>query len=196
MAFLDATAVQVALPSIGRELDSSLSGLQWIINGYTLSLAALILLGGSLGDRYGRRRIFLVGVVWFAAASLLCGLAQGTGQLVAARVLQGIGGALLTPGSLALIQSSFRPRGPRQGDRPVVVAVGRLRADRPVPRRRAGRHGELAAGLPHQRADRRADRRGGGTARAGEPGRRGTTAASISRARCSGRWRSAASHTH
>jgi len=109
MAFLDATAVQVALPSIAREFDSSLSGLQWIINGYTLSLAALILLGGSLGDRYGRRRIFLVGVVWFAAASLLCGLAQGTGQLVAARVLQGIGGALLTPGSLALIQSSFRP---------------------------------------------------------------------------------------
>src|SRR3712207_540653 len=108
MAFLDATAVQVALPSIGRDLGASLSGLQWTVNGYTLALAALILLGGSLGDRYGRRRIFVVGVVWFAAASLLCGLAQNTGQLVAARVLQGIGGALLTPGSLALIQSSFR----------------------------------------------------------------------------------------
>jgi EmrB/QacA subfamily drug resistance transporter len=108
MAFLDATAVQVALPAIGRELDASLSGLQWTINGYTLTLAALILLGGSLGDRYGRRRIFVLGVVWFAAASLLCGLAQNTGQLVAARALQGIGGALLTPGSLALIQSSFR----------------------------------------------------------------------------------------
>src|SRR5919112_4571109 len=108
MAFLDATAVQVALPAIGRELDASLSGLQWTINGYTLTLAALILLGGALGDRYGRRRVFLLGVVWFALASLVCGLAQTTGQLVAARILQGIGGALLTPGSLALIQSSFR----------------------------------------------------------------------------------------
>src|SRR5688500_16725989 len=110
MAFLDATAVQVALPAIGRELDASLSGLQWTVNGYTLTLASLILLGGSLADRYGRRRIFLLGVVWFAAASLLCGIAQNTGQLVAARMLQGVGGALLTPGSLALIQSSFRPQ--------------------------------------------------------------------------------------
>jgi len=109
MAFLDATAVSVALPSIGRELGSSLSGLQWIVNAYTLTLAALILLGGSLGDRYGRRRVFLIGVVWFALASLICGIAQDTGQLVAARALQGVGGALLTPGSLALIQASFRP---------------------------------------------------------------------------------------
>ena len=108
MAFLDATAVQVALPAIGREFDSSLSGLQWTVNGYTLALAALILLGGSLGDRYGRRRIFLIGVAWFAVASLVCGIAQSTGQLVAARALQGVGGALLTPGSLALIQASFR----------------------------------------------------------------------------------------
>ena len=108
MAFLDATAVQVALPAIGREFDSSLSGLQWTVNSYTLALAALILLGGSLGDRFGRRRVFLIGVAWFAVASLVCGVAQDTGQLVAARALQGIGGALLTPGSLALIQSSFR----------------------------------------------------------------------------------------
>lgn len=108
MAFLDSTAVSVALPSIGRELDANLSGLQWTVNSYTLTLAALILLGGALGDRYGRRRIFLLGVMWFAVASLLCGVAQNTGQLVAARALQGIGGALLTPGSLALIQSSFR----------------------------------------------------------------------------------------
>jgi EmrB/QacA subfamily drug resistance transporter len=109
MAFLDATAVQVALPSIGRELGASLSGLQWTVTGYTLTLASLILLGGSLGDRYGRRRVFVIGVCWFAAASLICGVAQTTGQLVAARALQGVGGALLTPGSLALIQSSFRP---------------------------------------------------------------------------------------
>ena len=108
MAFLDATAVQVALPSIGRELHATLSGLQWTVTGYTLTLASLILLVGSLGDRYGRRKVFVIGVCWFAGASLICGLAQNTGQLVAARALQGIGGALLTPGSLALIQSSFR----------------------------------------------------------------------------------------
>ncbi|MCO7220173.1 MFS transporter [Klenkia sp. PcliD-1-E] len=107
MAFLDSTAVNVALPTIGRELDSSLSGLQWTVTGYTLALAALILLGGALGDRFGRRRVFLVGVVWFAATSLLCGLAPSTGLLVAARVLQGIGGALLVPGSLSIIQASF-----------------------------------------------------------------------------------------
>ncbi|SNR72349.1 MFS transporter [Blastococcus mobilis] len=118
MAFLDATAVQVALPSIGRELDASLSGLQWTVTGYTLTLASLILLGGSLGDRYGRRRVFVIGVVWFAAASMLCGLAPNTGQLVAARALQGVGGALLTPGSLALIQSSFRP-----GDRAKAIGL-------------------------------------------------------------------------
>jgi EmrB/QacA subfamily drug resistance transporter len=118
MAFLDATAVNVALPSIGRELGASLSALQWTITGYTLTLAALILLGGSLGDRYGRRRVFLLGVVWFAAASLLCGLAQSPGQLVAARALQGVGGALLTPGSLSLIQSSIR-----HGDRGRAIGV-------------------------------------------------------------------------
>lgn len=109
MALLDASAVNVALPAIGAELGASLSGLQWTVTGYTLALAALVLLGGSLGDRYGRRRVFLVGVAWFAAASLLCGLAQDSGQLVAARVVQGVGAALLTPGSLAIIQSSIRP---------------------------------------------------------------------------------------
>jgi EmrB/QacA subfamily drug resistance transporter len=109
MALLDATAINVALPTIGADLGSSLAGLQWSVTGYTLALASLILLGGALGDRYGRRRVFVTGVVWFAAASLVCGLAQSTGQLVAARVVQGIGGALLTPGSLAIIQSSFRP---------------------------------------------------------------------------------------
>jgi EmrB/QacA subfamily drug resistance transporter len=109
MAFLDATAVTVALPAIGREFHASLSGLQWAVTAYTLALASLILLGGALGDRYGRKRVFLIGVGWFAAASLVCGLAQSPGQLAVARAVQGIGGALLTPGSLALIQSSFRP---------------------------------------------------------------------------------------
>lgn len=109
MAMLDATVVNVALPALGREFGATLSGLQWTVNGYTLTLASLILLGGSLGDRYGRRRVFTVGVVWFASASLLCGLAPNLPTLVAARMLQGVGGALLTPGSLAIMQASFAP---------------------------------------------------------------------------------------
>jgi MFS family permease len=108
IAFLDATVVNVALPTIGTELGASVAGLQWVINGYTLTLASLILLGGSLGDRFGRRRIFLLGIVWFAGASLLCGVAPTSEALVAARALQGIGGALLTPGSLAILQASHR----------------------------------------------------------------------------------------
>lgn len=107
MAFLDGTVVNVALKTIGTDLDASFSQLQWVTNGYLLSLASLILLGGSLGDRFGRRRVFVVGVVWFAAASALCGLAQTPELLIAARILQGIGGALLTPGSLAMIQGAF-----------------------------------------------------------------------------------------
>ncbi|MDQ3734599.1 MAG: MFS transporter [Actinomycetota bacterium] len=109
IAMLDSTVVNVALPTLGEELDAPLSGLQWTVNAYALTLAALILVGGSLGDRLGRRRIFLFGIAWFAVASLLCGLSQDIWQLVAARALQGIGGALLTPGSLALIQASFVP---------------------------------------------------------------------------------------
>ncbi|WP_019070380.1 MFS transporter [Streptomyces hokutonensis] len=109
MAMVDSTVVNVALPRIGRDLDADLAALQWTVNAYMLTLAGLILLGGSLGDRYGRRKIFVLGVVWFAAASLLCGLAPNAGVLIAARALQGVGGALLTPGSLALIQASFHP---------------------------------------------------------------------------------------
>src|SRR5664279_5580837 len=110
MAFIDSTVVNVALPRIGESLGAGLAGLQWTINGYTLTLASLILLGGSLGDRFGRRRVFVIGVVWFALASLLCGVAPNVEMLIAARALQGIGGALLTPGSLAILQSSFRPQ--------------------------------------------------------------------------------------
>jgi EmrB/QacA subfamily drug resistance transporter len=107
MTFLDGTVVNVALPAMGRSLHATLAGLQWTIDAYTLLLAALILLGGSLGDRFGRRKVFVIGTVWFAVASLLCGLAPNIDALIAARALQGIGGALLTPGSLALIQSTF-----------------------------------------------------------------------------------------
>ena len=108
MAMLDSSVVNVALARIGEDLGAGLADLQWVTNGYLLALASLILLGGSLGDRFGRRRIFLIGVVWFALASAVCGLAQTPGQLIGARLLQGVGGALLTPGSLALLESSLR----------------------------------------------------------------------------------------
>ena len=130
VALLDATVVNVALPTIGKDLHTSLAGLQWTVNAYTLTLAGLILLGGSLGDRLGRRRIFVTGVAWFAVASVLCGLAPGIGVLIAARALQGVGGALLTPGSLAIIQASFasedRPRaiGAWSGLGGVAAAIG------------------------------------------------------------------------
>jgi EmrB/QacA subfamily drug resistance transporter len=108
LVMLDSTVVNVALGRIGTDLGADFAGLQWTVNAYTLAIASLILLGGSLGDHLGRRRVFVVGVVWFALASLLCGLAPTLPLLVAGRVLQGVGGALLTPGSLALISASFR----------------------------------------------------------------------------------------
>jgi len=109
LAMLDATVVNVALRRIGTDLNADLAGLQWTLTGYTLTLAAFILLGGSLGDRLGRRRIFVIGTAWFALASALCGLAPNIEFLVVGRALQGIGGALLTPGSLAIISASFVP---------------------------------------------------------------------------------------
>jgi EmrB/QacA subfamily drug resistance transporter len=117
VAFLDTTVVNVALPTIGQDLGAGIASLQWMVNAYTLTLSGFLLLGGSLGDHYGRRRVFVLGVVWFAGASLLCGLAPTDEALIAARALQGIGGALLTPGSLAIIEASFRreDRGPAIG---------------------------------------------------------------------------------
>lgn len=109
VATLDATVVNVALPSIGRDLGTDFAGLQWVVTGYTLTLASLLLVGGSLGDRFGRRRTFVHGVVWFAVASALCAAAPDEGLLVAARLLQGVGGALLVPGSLAVLSASFCP---------------------------------------------------------------------------------------
>lgn len=108
IAFLDSTVVNVALPAIGRDLDTGLSGQQWVLDGYLLSLSALLLSGGAAGDRYGRRRVFLGGLVVFTVASVVCGLSPTVGWLIAARVVQGIGAAALVPGSLAMIDVGIR----------------------------------------------------------------------------------------
>jgi EmrB/QacA subfamily drug resistance transporter len=110
MAFIDGTVVNVALPFLQTNLNATAIGIQWVVEAYSLFLSALLLVGGSLGDRYGRRRIFNLGVVIFAVASALCGMATNIEQLIAARAVQGIGGALLVPGSLALISSSFNEK--------------------------------------------------------------------------------------
>ena len=109
MAAIDATVIGIALPTIGRDFHASLGTLQWVVTGYTLTLASLLLLGGSLGDRYGRKRVFVIGVAWFALSSAACAVATGSTQLIVLRVLQGVGGALLTPGSLAILEASFAP---------------------------------------------------------------------------------------
>src|SRR6266480_1685011 len=109
IAALDATVVNIALPTIGREFHTGVGALQWVTGGYTLTLAAFLLIGGSLGDRLGRRKVYLIGVAWFAVASAACGLAPGAVFLIIMRALQGVGAALLTPGSLAILEASFRP---------------------------------------------------------------------------------------
>ncbi len=118
LAFIDATVVNIALPSIGDELGASSSGLTWVVNGYTLTLASLILLAGSLSDQRGQRRVFALGVAWFALASLACAVAPTLELLVVARLFQGIGGALLTPGSLAILHTTFG-----QGDRARAIGM-------------------------------------------------------------------------
>lgn len=110
MGFLDGTIANVALPHIGHDLHANLAELQWVINGYTLSLASLILLGGSLGDRLGRKRAYGWGIAAFAVASVLSALSPTIGVLIGARIVQGVAAALMTPGSLALLQASFRER--------------------------------------------------------------------------------------
>jgi EmrB/QacA subfamily drug resistance transporter len=107
LAFVDGTVVNVALPAIQRELHASVGQVQWVVESYALMLAALLLAGGALGDRFGRRRIFMLGVTVFAAASVGCALSPSIGWLIAARAVQGVGAALLVPGSLALISASF-----------------------------------------------------------------------------------------
>jgi EmrB/QacA subfamily drug resistance transporter len=118
VAGIDSTVVAVALPAIGRNLHAGFQSLQWTVTSYTLTLASLILLAGSLSDRWGRRRVFLVGLGWFTLASVLCAAAPSIGWLIAARAVQGIGGALMTPASLAIIEATFRP-----GDRTRAIGI-------------------------------------------------------------------------
>ena len=108
MAFIDGTVVNVALPALQSALNATVTDVQWVIEAYSLLLSALLLVGGSLGDRYGRRHVFVIGVIIFGAASAWCGLASGIRSLIMARAVQGFGAALLVPGSLAIISSSFR----------------------------------------------------------------------------------------
>jgi EmrB/QacA subfamily drug resistance transporter len=110
MAMLDNTVVNVALPTISRELGAGVSELQWIVDGYVLAFASLLLTGGILGDRYGRKRMFVSGLAIFTLASLACGLSQSTGQLIAFRAIQGVGAALLMPGTLSIITVTFPPQ--------------------------------------------------------------------------------------
>ncbi|MBA3654436.1 MAG: MFS transporter [Actinobacteria bacterium] len=107
MAMLDNTVVNVALPTISRELGAGVSGLQWIVDSYVLAFATLLLTGGILGDRYGRKRLFLAGLIGFTIASLLCGLADSTGQLIVARAFQGISAAMVMPGTLSILTVTF-----------------------------------------------------------------------------------------
>src|ERR1043165_816057 len=108
MAFIDGTVVNVALPFLQKELNATAIGVQWVVESYALLLSALLLVGGSLGDRYGRRRVFIVGTAIFAVASVACGVSVNISQLIVARAVQGVGAALLIPGSLAIISASFK----------------------------------------------------------------------------------------
>ena len=132
IAALDATVVNIALPTIGRDFHTGIAALQWVMNGYVLTLTAFLLIGGSLGDRFGRRKVYLTGAVWFALASAACGFAPSVLFLIMTRVLQGVGAALLTPGSLAILEASFRPAdraraiGAWSGLGGVAVAAGPL----------------------------------------------------------------------
>ncbi len=129
-AFIDGTVVNVALPALQRELNANVVDVQWVIEAYSLLLSALLLTGGSLGDQFGRRRIYLLGIIIFAAASAWCGFTSSIGQLIGARAVQGLGAALLVPGSLAIISSAFpveergRAIGTWSGFSAITAAVG------------------------------------------------------------------------
>src|SRR6266496_1147189 len=111
LAFVDTTVVNVALPALQADLHATITDVQWVIEAYALLLGALILVGGSMGDQFGRKRVFLAGVVLFTAASIACGLAASSRVLIAGRALQGVGAAFLVPGSLAIISATFDDAG-------------------------------------------------------------------------------------
>src|SRR5712692_8846684 len=130
MAFVDATVVNVALPALQADLHATITDVQWVIEAYALFLGALILVGGSMGDQFGRKRIFLAGVLSFTGASILCGLAMSPRMLIVGRILQGIGAAFLVPGSLAIISATFgdaergRAIGTWSGFSAITTAIG------------------------------------------------------------------------
>src|SRR5690242_3860908 len=130
MAFIDGTVVNVALPALQSALGATLAEVQWVVVSYALALAAALLTGGSLGDLYGRRKVFAIGILVFSAASVWCGLSRTIDELIAARGLQGLGGALLVPNSLALISGSFpeqergRAIGTWSGFTAITAAIG------------------------------------------------------------------------
>ena len=181
VAGLDATVVNVALPAIREDLGGGLAGQQWVSNAYLLTLGSLILVAGSLGDLYGERRVFSIGVAGFGVVSLLCALAPTIEVLVAGRALQGVFGALLTPSALAVIVATFAPRRARRGDRLVDGVVGDLVRDRAAGRRLARRRRLVALDLRHQRAVRADHAGAGGDRRAAPDGRAPRRAARLAR---------------
>ncbi len=168
IVMIDGTVVNVALERIGTELGAGFAGLQWTVNAYTLTLASLILLGGSLGDHLGRRRVFLIGVVWFALASLACGLAPNIELLIAGARAAGRRGRAAHAGQPGADLGVVPRARPGRRDRRLVRAGRHRRRDRTVPRRLA-RRVELARGVPDQPAAGGVDRRDRAAARAGEP---------------------------
>src|SRR5438132_8215157 len=130
MTFIDGTVVNVALPALQAALNATITDVQWVIEAYALFLGALILVGGSMGDQFGRKRVFLFGVIFFTVASVFCGTATGPAVLIAGRALQGIGAAFLVPGSLAIISATFDDRergraiGTWSGFSAITTAVG------------------------------------------------------------------------
>src|SRR5438093_4148725 len=130
MTFIDATVVNVALPALQSDLHATITDVQWVIEAYGLFLGALILVGGSMGDQFGRKRVFLLGVIFFTSASILCGVATSPASLIAGRALQGVGAAFLVPGSLAIISATFgeaergRAIGTWSGFSAITTAIG------------------------------------------------------------------------
>ena len=152
---LDNTIVNMALPAIRRDLGSSLSGLQWVIDAYTLVLASLLMLGGSIGDRIGRRRTFQTGLVLFGAGSLLCSIAPTTGWLIAFRALQAVGGSMLNPVAMSIITNVFTDAPNALRPSASGAASSAVHGARPAAGRRARRHRRVAGGVLAQRAGRR-----------------------------------------